>query len=270
MADDPHSPATGYGGDPGLAASVEPIAANAWPASIVELVDGWHLRATPGIQARRSNSVLTLGDGSEGLALEDKLALAAEFYERHGSPLRFHISPATVPTGLDGLLAERRFEIEAPVDLMVADLAEVVERAGSGSMSAEVAVALEPDESWLTALNSVITRGDGATLRRLVLDRIAPPVRYASLRDAERTVAVGMSVVDGGWLGIFSMATLPEARRRGAATAILRIMAEHGLADGATRAYLQTDRGNQPSHALYGRLGFRTAYGYHYRTRLEP
>jgi len=247
-----------------LALEIEEVAANAWPASIVQHVDGWRLRATPGIEARRSNSVLTLGGGL-GLGLDEKIAIAAEFYERHRLPVRFHVSPASVPAGLDEALAGTGFEIEAPVDLMVADVDAILGR--SRPDGPPVTLRDEPDADWLAALNSVISRGDDATLRRLVLDRIAPPVRYAAMLDGGRTVAVGMSVIERGWLGIFSMATLPDARRRGAATAVLRTLAERGVADGASRAYLQTDRGNAASHSLYEGLGFTTAYGYHYRTK---
>jgi GNAT superfamily N-acetyltransferase len=76
-----------------------------------------------------------------------------------------------------------------------------------------------------------------------------------------------MCVADGEWLGIYSMATRPEARRRGLATAVLRELARTGRELGAARGYLQTERTNAASHALYGRVGFAIAYGYHYRTK---
>ena len=37
---------------------IEQLAANAWPAATVRLVDGWLLRYTPGVARRRSNSAL--------------------------------------------------------------------------------------------------------------------------------------------------------------------------------------------------------------------
>jgi GNAT superfamily N-acetyltransferase len=38
-------------------------------------------------------------------------------------------------------------------------------------------------------------------------------------------VAVGRAVAERGWAGVFGMATLPAARRRGAATAVLASLA---------------------------------------------
>ncbi|HEY7282797.1 MAG TPA: GNAT family N-acetyltransferase [Actinomycetota bacterium] len=250
------------------AATIQEIAANAWPSSMSQVVDGWRLRTTPGVEARRSNSVLPLVDGGR-LSLEDKLAIVDEFYAERGLPARFELSPATVPAGLDDVLAARGFEIELEIDIMVADLAEVASRSARDG-APDVRVEEEPSEAWLDTMLGVTARGERGTLRVAVLDRIAPPVRYASAADGERTIAVGMSVRERGWLGIFSMATLPEARRRGAATAILHALAQDGLRGGAARSYLQTDIGNAASHAVYEAIGFATAYRYHYRVRRRP
>ena len=247
-----------------LAVTVEEVAANAWPASVVQVVDGWRLRATPGIEARRSNSVLTLG-GSGVIATEDRVAIAEEFYERRDLPVRLSISPATVPADLDDTLAARGFEVEAPVDLMVAELADV--DAASTRDASHVRLSAEPEDVWLDTMLRVMARGDRHLLKSAVLDRIAPPVRYAWVDDGDGAVAVGMGVVERGWLGVFAMATVPEHRRRGHARAVIGALATFGLDHGATRAYLQTDGDNVASHGLYGSVGFATAYGYHYRTR---
>lgn len=248
-----------------LAATIQEVAANAWPASMTQVVDGWRLRTTPGVEARRSNSVLSLEDAGR-MPLEDKLALVDEFYAERGLPVRFEVSPATVPAGLDEVLAARGFEIELDIDIMVGDLAEVASHSSKPG-GPDVIVEATPSEAWLDTMLGVTARGERETLRDAVLDRIAPPARYASVADGDRTIAVGMSVREREWLGIFSMATLPEARRRGAATAILHALTSTGLREGATRTYLQTDIGNAASHALYEDIGFTTAYRYHYRVR---
>jgi ribosomal protein S18 acetylase RimI-like enzyme len=113
----------------------------------------------------------------------------------------------------------------------------------------------------------VTARGERATFRAAILDRIDRPVRYAAVVAGDEVVAVGMGVVDADWLGVFSMATLPEHRRRGHATRLLGALKRFGAERSATRAYLQTEHVNAASHGLYEGLGFTTAYGYHYRTR---
>jgi len=252
--------------DVGLIRSVEEVAANSWPAAIVEMLDGWRLRATPAVTVRRSNSVLPNGP-SDRTPLEQKLAAVEMFYDGYGIPARYQVSEAAVPDDLDDVLASRGFEIEAPVDIMVAQLDEVEALTHDREIDAGVETTSEATEEWLDAMFEVAPRGERDVFRAAILDRIDRAVRYASVRDGREVEAVGMCVADGDWLGIYSMATHPEARRRGFATAILRALAQSGMRLGATRAYLQTERTNAPAHALYERVGFTTAYGYHYRTR---
>jgi ribosomal protein S18 acetylase RimI-like enzyme len=76
-----------------------------------------------------------------------------------------------------------------------------------------------------------------------------------------------MGVVERRWVGIFSMATVAEHRRRGAATSVLGALARWGLEQRATEVYLQVEEENGTARALYEGLGFRGAYRYHYRTR---
>ena len=45
--------------------------------------------------------------------------------------------------------------------------------------------------------------------------RLGDRAGYALVRSNAETVAVGLGVSDGPWLGIFAMTTVPEARRRG-------------------------------------------------------
>ena len=243
---------------------VEDVAADAWPAAFVRLVDGWRLRATPGVEVRRSNSVLPIGAG--GMNIEAKLAAADGFFAEHGIRPRYQISPAAVPPELDGLLAERGFEIEMESDVQVGELAVLVERSRGRAPGIEVAVDPTPTEPWLDTFLELTARGERSVFRSAILDRIDRPVRYASVPGADGVMAVGMGVVVDSWMGIFSMVTRPEARRRGCASAILRELATAGGAIGAERAFLQTERTNAASHALYEGLGFATAYGYHYRT----
>jgi ribosomal protein S18 acetylase RimI-like enzyme len=249
-----------------LARELEEIAANAWPASIVQHVDGWRLRATPGTGARRSNSVLPLG-GHGRIPVDDKLAIADEFYGERGLPVRFQLSPAADPPTLDDLLAQRGYEVDIRVDIQVADLAEVTARSARQGVASTDSLDPEPGDEWLDVLLAITARGERETFRAAVLDRIAPPARYAAVRHGDRIVAVGMGVIERGWLGIFSMATVPEARRRGAATTVLHMLAKAGANLGATRAYLQTESTNDAAHTLYEGLGFSTAYGYHWRTK---
>jgi ribosomal protein S18 acetylase RimI-like enzyme len=73
-------------------------------------------------------------------------------------------------------------------------------------------------------------------------------------------------VLERGWMGVYSMGTRPEARRRGAATAVLHALARWAVSRGAAHTYLQVEATNDAARQLYIRAGFETAYRYHYRT----
>jgi ribosomal protein S18 acetylase RimI-like enzyme len=101
---------------------------------------------------------------------------------------------------------------------------------------------------------------------RLVLARIGPPAGYVTATRDGGVMGVGMVVVERGWAWVFSMATRPEDRRRGVATAVLQHAAAWGAADqGPRRLYLQVEQDNLPALRLYQRLGFQPSHHYHYR-----
>jgi GNAT superfamily N-acetyltransferase len=249
----------------GVVRLVEELAANAWPAYVVQVVGGWRLRFTPGVRARRSNSVLPLDDDGS-VALEERLKVVEAFYGRRDTPVRYQISPAVAPDGLDVLLEERGFAVEAPVHVQTAPIDRVVAGTSGAAFEGLVRIASQPNEPWLATWTELYRRGDPKTVRRLVLDRIRPRTGFALLEAGGRAMAVGMGVAERGWVGVFSMGTLPRVRRQGAGRAVLNALARWGESEGATRAYLQVEEDNEPAQRLYDGGGFRTTYDYHYRT----
>ena len=102
-------------------------------------------------------------------------------------------------------------------------------------------------------------------------------VAYAAFEDgAERPIAVGLVGRDGepgGWR-VRGMATEPEARGRGAGTAVLQALIEHARGQGATLVWCNARIG---ARTLYERAGFRVVsdefeiegIGPHYRMELR-
>jgi len=78
--------------------------------------------------------------------------------------------------------------------------------------------------------------------------------RYIGYLD-DQPVAVSANLVSRGVVGIYAVATLPEARGRGIGAAMTRRAAQDGFAAGATAAVLQASPMGQP---VYARMGFRT------------
>lgn len=79
------------------------------------------------------------------------------------------------------------------------------------------------------------------------------------------TLGGGRATLDGRWMGISAMKTVPEARRTGVAQRVLWSLAEHGRHHGADRMWLQVMDDNDPARQLYTKAGMCEAHRYHYR-----
>jgi GNAT superfamily N-acetyltransferase len=230
---------------------LESIGYELWLAPELEELDGWRLRFAHGVTGR-ANSVWPNGEGA--LPLEDKLERAEAWYRARGAPVLFQVTDAARPQGLDSVLAERGYEIRvAPVSVQVATLDDVLART-----QGEAEVDARLDDDWLRLWAG--SRGfDRHDVGRTILE--AGEVAFARIDG----VAAGRGVVVGDWLGITSMVTVPEARRRGRARAILHALARWGAEHGCTRSILQVDSSNEGAVALYASAGYVAQHEYHYR-----
>jgi ribosomal protein S18 acetylase RimI-like enzyme len=246
-----------------LTQHLEELAANAWPAAVVQIVDGWRLRFNWGV-TRRANSVWP-NDTAGRFTLKEKLALVEEFYARWGGPARYQLCPAAQPANLDTILAERGYRTDALTAVQTAPLATVLART-EPNPAYIITVTDTFDELWFaTYRQAEQVDAQAAEARRAILQRIGPRTGYALLRVNGQAAAIGLAVTEQGWSGIFSMVTRPEFRRQGAATAILHALARWSQQHQSSQMYLQVMENNAPALALYERVGFETLYHYHYR-----
>lgn len=245
---------------------LETLAANAWPAAEMQLLDGWQLRHTQGV-TRRANSVWP-NIALAALPLAEKLRHVEDFYARHHLPARYQISPATQPADLDEFLALRGYRRVASSAVQVAELSTVLTQtpALQKTPEFELEVAEQFDEGWFEAYAEFdALAAQELTVRRAILQRISADRGFVLLRINGIAAAVGLGVVEDDWLGIFCMTTHPDFRRRGAASAILRTLSIWAQLYGARQAYLQVMDDNAPAQRVYARAGFVTLYHYHYR-----
>lgn len=241
---------------------IEELAANAVPPAIQQEVDGWRLRYNYGV-TRRANSVLAHNAGAL-LDLDTKIAYVERFYARRHQPARFQLCPASLPSELDAVLADRGYTVPKPSRVQTAPLAALRAVDPGAAYVAEVF-----DEPWLAAY----VAGEGETnpvkiaARRTMLQHVGPPCGYGTIMLDGQIAAVAQGVVERGWLGIFTVATMPGFRRRGLARQVLSALAGWAATHGAQNAYLQVLADNVPALELYGRLGFMPLYDYWYRER---
>jgi GNAT superfamily N-acetyltransferase len=230
---------------------LEAVAYDFWRAPEIAEVDGWRLRFAHGITGR-ANSVWPNGSGT--LSLDEKIDGAEEWYRARGVPVLFQLTDAARPEGLEAALIARGYEQgSGPVSVEVARLEDVLERT-----SGEAEVSGQLDDAWLKlwagsrsfenhgVARAILTSGDAA---------------FASVGG----VAVGRGVAVGEWLGITSMATLPEARRQGRGRAIVHALARWAERRGCTHAMVQVEAANAPARNLYARAGFVLQHEYRYR-----
>jgi ribosomal protein S18 acetylase RimI-like enzyme len=244
---------------------LENIAFRAWPAATIELHRGMRLRFTGG-ESRRANSAAVYACDRE-LPLSEIIETGEAFYSSRGRRPCFQIGP-TAPEGLDAALASRGYEIEGAVWVQTAALDP---RAGSAVAVArrvpvQTRVTEEPDDGWI---HIEITRGRFADIGSTFLDALATlgsRAGYATAHVDGTAVAACLYVCDEDVVVLAAMKTLPEARRLGAARALVYTGVEWALQRGAVTGYLQVECENAAALALYAAHGFATAYGYHYRT----
>jgi N-acetylglutamate synthase len=246
--------------DPEVSHQLERLAAGAWPADEVEEVEGWLLRRTVGVDRRRSNSLLPPADpGHAARTVEFALATAEELGFRE----TVQVSPAEGHLRLDAVLEDREMTFGGASLVLAGPLGRPV----GAVENVEVELASLTVE-WVTAWAEVGGISGTTETAELVLSQLGDRARFAVARDTVTgaPVAVAIGVVEDGWLGLFSLATAPTARRRGVASVVVAALESWARTRDARRVYLQVEQNNPGALAFYARRGFHIAHSYHYRS----
>ncbi|MFA1548478.1 GNAT family N-acetyltransferase [Actinomadura chokoriensis] len=240
----------------GLVKALQERAARGQPAEHVEDVDGWWLRLAPHC-SWWVETVLPHGNARPG-ELAARVVETEKFYAAHGTTPRFQVTPRACPEELDAVLEKRGYRRHGSVSLQVAPTDRVRRQAGG----LQVRLEERPTRAWFETWQAV--NGDSRAEWDM-LARVDLPSTYASALIGDEVVAVGRAVADTGCAGVFSMATLPRARGKGAARTVLTALAGWAAANKAARMYLQVERDNGPARRLYEGTGFTEICSYHYR-----
>lgn len=193
-------------------------------------------------------------------------------------PPSVYLTPASAPSGLRRALMARGYRTEYRQTVMAYDLGE----GGWGGVAgpargAGPAPAAGPLSAPLQVLE---TRGPAeydAWCRVFLKGFEVPPdmhmvmyeMNLRSLRHPQVTGLLGLVdgepvattclFVEGDTAGLYAVSTIPKARRRGVAGAMVRRALDLARAQGATLAVLQTGTGGDPER-LYRTLGFRDLF----------
>jgi GNAT superfamily N-acetyltransferase len=189
---------------------------------------------------------------------------AAEAYTaERGIPTQMQMTPGAVAPELDAVLEARGYVRKASVSLQTATTSEVLARAPRGSLRVHVDERLRRE--WFEVWHSVA--GGNPDPQWGLLERIEQRSAYVRVELGAETVAVGRVVKETGWAGVFSMATRPEARGKGAAGAVLAALADWAAVNDTPRMYLQAEHENEGAMRLYGRVGFSELAPFYFRVK---
>ncbi|WP_307243208.1 GNAT family N-acetyltransferase [Catenuloplanes indicus] len=239
------------------------IAANeAWPAPVQERQGGWLLRAAGGWTGR-ANTALPIGDPDRPLPAAVDAVEA--WYRAHGLPPRMNIPlPLAAPVNAE---LDARGWTTAPLTLFqTAQVAAILEAAPDRHDLPAVRVRDRMTEEWLAVASA--RKGTPPEVARHVLTAV-PEIAFLEVYGDDGTpIAITRATVtgDGEWLGVALVDVLPEHRRRGLGSHLMRAAALWGREIGARRAFLQVEEHNTAAVALYARLGFSTHHTYLTRT----
>lgn len=114
------------------------------------------------------------------------------------------------------------------------------------------------DMRTLIALNEEAF-GERMLHTHLWREHLPPGLHVAQLREAGRPVAGGAALDAGDSAGIYLVATVPSARRRGLASEVMRGLLHDARARGLAASVLQS---TELGHGVYKRLGYRDVDGW--------
>lgn len=239
---------------------VEELSASAWPSLHDQLLDGWLVRFGGGYSGR-SNSVYPLYPG--WMDLDQKIQLCEQLYQQQGLSVRFKLTPASQPAGLDARLEHIGYILQSSTSIQLLDLST-----WRADYSPAVILSTKIEVEWL---NAYLVLEEVASERQAIatqmLQRVAYPYVFASIRDKESIIACGLGVLTRGAMGLFGIVVHPAYRRRGYGYQIVASLLSWGHDHGAYMAYLQVTVDNLPAIGLYAQMGFREIYQYCYRIK---
>jgi ribosomal protein S18 acetylase RimI-like enzyme len=249
------------GFDPILLSRVEDAGINASAPPQQRWLDGWLVRFSPG-KAKRARCINPVAPGL--MPVEQKLEICRQLYMELGLELMVRVTPFSRPDDIDARLAGLRFQRHEETCVMV-----------SGPLTNLPATPLphgcriEPLSHRALAETVGRFRGTPLAQREAHAERLQEsPVPFRAFAVVSRdgmVAACGQYALEAELVGLYDVFTVEEKRSSGLATALCRHLLASARDCGAETAYLQVEGTNAGARRIYERLGFRVAYGYHYR-----
>ena len=239
---------------------LEELALNAWPSVRQVHFDHWVLRLS-GNHTRRANSVNFLGPST--LPLDFKIDFCEEAYSRFNTSPVFKFAGLYDSSTIDSNLANRGYHIEGDAMVMTHDLAQL-----RAVPSVDYRVESDLSAAWFDLAAEMLEIDPGRLpYFEKILSNIVPDHGFASVWHDGKPAAIGLAVVERGWIGLYDIVTSTHYRRIGLGNQLVLNMMNWGKERGATAAYLQVVETNTPAVSLYSKIGYTPLYRYWYRAK---
>ncbi len=244
-----------------LLSRIEDAGLNASAPPQQRWVDGWLLRYSPG-KAKRARCINAVADGR--LSLADRLALCRRVFAASELPLLMRITPFSKPADLDETLAQLGMaQLDDTRVMVLANLQRIERAPGPGTVRP---LALAAFAQCVGQMRRSPLAQRQAHAERLLGSPV--PFHAFEMQLDGHVVACGQFALEGDLVGLYDIFTVPQARGRGVASRLCTHLLNEAVARGAAHAYLQVEAENHAARAVYQRLGFADAYGYHYRVEM--
>lgn len=240
--------------------AIERAAFRGWPALETADIDGWLWRCSSG-GSTRANTVSALD--FNGTDVEAAIDRVVALYRTRSATPRFNMTEVNEPADLAERLDRRGWVKKGDNVAMAKDIAP-----GSVGAVRRPGVTVEradnPSPDWWSIYLAELSANRRDVAPRLVAAVPNPRVFMSAHLDGT-VISSGLTALDGGLASIQCMATRPDVRRSGGATAVLASIEAVAAENGVHRLYLQADGDNAAAIGLYERFGFAIVSRYHTR-----
>ena len=234
------------------------LTSNAWPAKMVIFLHGWVVRVSEGV-TKRANSVLPLR--YTGCNIGEDVKAVEKIYKTHGLPVIFQVPDFCDPENLKEVLHSLQYTPRDETLVMAAHMKNVHVRTTS-----EYTCRINDTgtDTWFCALAAFSRYSDtGLRGRKAITERIPFLKAFLYAEKGSTITGVGLGVLEREYLGVYSLVTHPEYRRKGIGQSMVNTMINWAQSHGATIAYLQV-QGDNTAISFYKKMGFKELYRYRY------